>query len=244
MKSLYDKGIKYIYDLLDQNGHIFEHGFFQQKYHVQVNFLTYFSLVSSIPREWKIILINNIQHLEHHTSTYFGRISALNGKVSKYTYRLMMENKTPPNITGVIKWEGILRNEDFSIDLWKNRIVILYRITKNTQLIQFQYKLAHYIVATKEKLFQWNISENDICRLCEEEIETVEHVFLECEVVKLFWIDIERFVNAKFAIQMTLTKVEKIFGVENQDLDMVNIIYIVAKKYVYNCICKSKFLNI
>ncbi len=77
-------------------------------------------MVSSIPREWKIILINSIQHLEHHTATYLGRISALNGKVFKYTYTLMMENKTHPNITGVIIWEGILRNENFSIYLWKN----------------------------------------------------------------------------------------------------------------------------
>ncbi len=50
-------------------------------------------------------------------------------------------------------------------------------------------KIIHYITATRDKLFWWNIVDSDICTFCNEEIETLPHLLIECEAVKLSWID-------------------------------------------------------
>ena len=44
----------------------------------------------------------------------------------------------------------------------------------------------HFITATREKLFQWNIVESDVCAFCNEHIETLPHLLVECEVINYF----------------------------------------------------------
>ncbi len=42
----------------------------------------------------------------------------------------------------------------------------------------------HRTLVTRERLYGWKMSENDLCTFCDEEIETIEHLFSECEVTK------------------------------------------------------------
>ncbi len=46
----------------------------------------------------------------------------------------------------------------------------------------------HRTLVTRERLYKLKMSESDLCTFCDEEIETIEHLFLECEVTKAFLI--------------------------------------------------------
>ena len=58
---------------------------------------------------------------------------------------------------------------------------------KCSKYLAMQFKILHFILVTKEKLLQCGLAQDDICTFCEEEIETLPHIFGECEVTKLLW---------------------------------------------------------
>ena len=52
---------------------------------------------------------------------------------------------------------------------------------------EFQYKLIHGVIYTKEQLFKYGFVGNNLCSFCQQELETYEHVFLNCKKVKDIW---------------------------------------------------------
>ena len=52
---------------------------------------------------------------------------------------------------------------------------------------EFQYKLIHGVIYTKEQLFKYGFVGNNLCSFCQQEIETYAHVFLHCKKVEDIW---------------------------------------------------------
>ena len=52
---------------------------------------------------------------------------------------------------------------------------------------EFQYKLIHGVIYTKEQLFKFGFVGNNLCSFCQQEVETYSHVFLHCKKVKDIW---------------------------------------------------------
>ena len=52
---------------------------------------------------------------------------------------------------------------------------------------EFQYKLIHGVIYTKEQLFKYGFVGNNLCSFCHKELETYEHLFLNCKKVKDIW---------------------------------------------------------
>ncbi len=97
--------------------------------------------------------------------------------------------------------------------------------TKCTKTLLLQFKILHYIVATKEKLFQWGISDTDICSFCNEEIEHLPNLLVECEVVKIFWGDIKIWIREKTGTLIHPNVCEIILGFPNENFQLLNAIY-------------------
>ena len=84
-----------------------------------------------------------------------------------------------------------------------------------------QFKILHFILVTKEKLLQWGLAQDDICTFCEEEIETLPHIFVECEVTK-----------------------EILLGTENKNSVIINVLIILVKYYIYKCLQQKEYPTI
>ena len=69
----------------------------------------------------------------------------------------------------------------------KNYINGLFLLRKNTKLRMFQFKINHNIIYTKDKLKRAKITTDDLCYLCKSEQHTMQHMFLKCSHVTLFW---------------------------------------------------------
>ena len=54
-------------------------------------------------------------------------------------------------------------------------------------LKEFQYKLTNKILVTKPILHRIRKIENNLCSYCEQEPETILHLFVSCDKVKEFW---------------------------------------------------------
>jgi len=96
-------------------------------------------------------------------------------------------------------------------------------------------------VATQEMLFRWGLAETDLCRFCEEEIESLPHILVECEVIKPIWTQIQQWLFHKTNQIFPITKQEIIFGITNREHPVFNAIFILAKRYILGCMQHSEF---
>ena len=54
-------------------------------------------------------------------------------------------------------------------------------------LRQFQCRIMHNILSVREKLYKWKITDTKVCSYCNEEEESVIHLFSECHAAKVLY---------------------------------------------------------
>ena len=74
-----------------------------------------------------------------------------------------------------------------------------------------------------------------LCVFCEEEIESPKHVYLECEVIQIFWNKINHWFRQKTNLNIRLNIEEIMFGTMNSNMAGIDCIYLIAKHYIYSC---------
>ncbi len=86
------------------------------------------------------------------------------------------------------------------------------------------------ILASKENLKRWSISEDDFCGFWGE-TETIEHLFYYCRGAQVFIKILERWLNTVFNLSLHLTITYVLFGQYSDKTDdvsaMVNLDYLV-----------------
>ena len=107
----------------------------------------------------------------------------------------MVSRASPDIIPPIVQWSRELnRNVDW-IDVFTN---LFYTLTNNFKLIQFHYKLWHRISTCRYMRHKMKIDlESPLCSLCEEEIETLDHIFLHCKHTTEFIERVNQFINSK-----------------------------------------------
>ena len=66
--------------------------------------------------------------------------------------------------------------------------MIPYTSCRNTRVQILQYKIINYIINCREKLHNWKITEDNICKKCAlNTVDDIIHFFYLCPKVKLFW---------------------------------------------------------
>ena len=77
--------------------------------------------------------------------------------------------------------------------------------------------------------------ENSNCTFCNREPETYRHMFLSCELVKNFWIEVEKFMDGFDTTQINFDE-DTVFWnrlVAHPVHHIKNLICCVAKQYIY-----------
>ena len=72
--------------------------------------------------------------------------------------------------------------------------------------------MLHQTLANYEALYKWTLTESDLCSFCNEEIETIYHTYLECEITKLFWKELKSYLHSKLNVHIPITNQEIILG--------------------------------
>ncbi len=200
--------------------------------------LEYDSLKSAIPKYWKTILKSDSDtHLKitrNEPYVYIKNTKKLLTVVtSKDIYSSLVNNKcTQPR--AIDTWANIfpfLENID-----WQTLYTLPYKITKEPYLQSFQYKILNRVTNCRDKLFTWKITDSNMCKHCEEKIDTIEHHFYECTDSKLFWNRIEDWIKNNLELTFHFTICEILFGIpfetNQSDLGMINFIILLGKWYM------------
>ena len=75
-----------------------------------------------------------------------------------------------------------------------------------------------------------NIIESNNCTFCDNQGETIDHLFYECKHVRQFWLDISGILPNE--LNITVTKRCIIIGSSDMS-NLLNHICILGKKYIY-----------
>ena len=233
LRALYTANILYIHQFFDEIDLLSAQNL-QLKYGLNIIFLTYYGIISVIPQRWKIEI------KEHGVlDTLFVHTPLLNMQkrdhICKTVYSDLIQHTYGGTIArGCRKWNDY-HPGGLQMEVWKNSFTLMYTTLQCTKMLLVQFKSLHFITATREKRFVWKIVDSDICSFCNEAIETLPHILIECEPVKVFWKELKYWLSLKSGIFPQPTVSEIITGFQNPDLVMFNVMYLLAKCYLCRC---------
>ena len=83
----------------------------------------------------------------------------------------------------IVKWEQQLDTELDGSMLFND----IYRITNDTNLRNFQFKLLHHILPNNKLLHKMGIKNSALCNFCNQDEDSILHYLWGCHVAKRFW---------------------------------------------------------
>ena len=93
------------------------------------------------------------------------------------------------------------------------------------------------IVSTNEKLSKIKMTDSPQCTFCKNEIESLEHLFYNCEMTRSFWVALRSWL-VEYNINLKPSSVFNVLlGIFNagEDFVIVNHLILEAKFYIYRC---------
>jgi hypothetical protein len=232
--------IKFIQDIVDNNGSILAKKELERKYGLQCKHLQYESLVHAIPKEWKAKLkesktLNLNYNVFEECSVRIGGKTANIEEISTrqlYWHFVTLVSSRP---TSEAKWN---QKVEFEIDeaMWNIIYTNHKKVIKDTNIINLQYKITHRILACNYNLEIWKIRDNNKCDICKE-IDTIEHMLIYCSETYQFWQRIFKWWAESINVWFEVGTYEIIFGIPNENdeslVNQLNYFIMNAKYYVY-----------
>jgi hypothetical protein len=218
-----------IRDLVDDSGVWFSYQEFKRIYNVQINFMDYMSLRNSVPRTW-IRAIKELGEFRESRETVLVESLRKSEQVCKWAYKELIKHlkvKEPYKA----KWSYVLNN--IEENEWMHYHSTVFKCTKNTKLQAFQFKILHNILSTQKTLKLCKISETDKCAFCEQTVETIPHLLFNCPLVRSIWNELAEWLAPALDISDLITEKNILLGSFSNDL--INLLLLVAKHYVYCC---------
>lgn len=236
--AAYRAGIKFIYNIwnpiqlsflsFEQMNEIYVHN--------NLTHLQYYGLLSAIPQVW----IQKPKEVLYVLDDFIFPFENFEGSMSAQVYTKLISNKNNL-LTLCTKWESKLQTsivyESFLVN-FEN----IFKLTTSTKFRSFQYRFLHRIVYTADNLYQWRVVDSPTCAFCEEELETVEHLFYFCKITYRFWEMFQAWFECLMDSEITLS-VEEIFFC-NSDDDLLNTLFLIAKQFIFSRKCFGRLPNI
>ena len=232
------KGIYFINDLLKNDGRFMSFAEFRNQYQLEVNFVDYYSVIEAVPLHWKRLCRNSnkIVNIIHPYVTLLKNSL----KTTKPFYQLLLKKVATKNTKAYSKWHVDLNLED--TENWSQHFAKLYSITDDSKLLNFHFKLFHRIIFTNSRLFKCRLIETELCTFCNEQRETLLHLFYDCSHVRTFLLQLQDLLRTKCNINFTMAPdkwmLNQFTGTPTEK-DCQSMCAILAKHFIYCCKMKN-----
>lgn len=238
MHNWYNQGVKYVKDLLNDNGDFLTFNEFCVKYSLKnCNYMNYFSLIYAIPITWRRN-INDVDRTSHSNTQndYVIRVCKMD-KVCKGVHKLFVKRIMKPPIAE-IKWA--LYMNDMNLN-WAEFYTIPLKSSLSTKLRYFQFQLLHRYLPVNKFLYNLNIIDNNLCSFCKQDVESFQHLFWDCGISSSFWRNVQ---NIILKSNPNFDKKDILLGIIDSPYYTYNFVILHAKYYLYCCRCKKVMPNI
>ena len=230
----YKNGIKYISDIIGEDGLLLHDRTIKARFGINFNFLDYYSLRHAIPAKWKTIL-------EHEALTDSGA-----APLADHTINLNMKSKdiywklqgAPAESIQATKWieELNLDKED-----WSYICKLPFECCYETKLQSFQYSLLYRFVPYKKRLYMMGLVDTDNCDYCTG-LDSIVHRFVTCPVISKFWNEFSDWWRL-FSSDITLDAKNIILGFYTHKCYTLNNCVLLAKYFIHRRKCVKGIIS-
>lgn len=229
-------------DLLHHNGEFLSFENFKSRYDIKCSFLEFYGVISAVKTYKKSLRLEDCSSKGLIDSTPVMQKTESLKKGSKAYYYILTHSSTIP--ISQYKWQLNFTSElNLSIIYRKH-----FKTTQETKLCWFQFRLVHRILTTNVYFSKLHIIDSANCNFCDNCGETLLHLFWDCNIVRLFWDDLVKWISEKcdHVCDLKLSPELVIFGGDNlTKFDCVfDLILLLAKFYIYKCRCAKREPNI
>ena len=233
-RKFFEKGIIYIQDFYNDNGQLLDLVYYKDILGIQTSFIEIQGLKNVINNIRNNLNIPENRNAHRPMIPLNIKLLLRDKKGCQRIYKILSKNEDIP--TAQSKWQNDLTlPRNFK---WYKVYNLPYIITKDTQLRWFQYRLVHRILATNTFLSKIGIKNDNKCTFCNNDPETLIHLFWNCETVATFWHDLTVWLVNECAhiTNLNLTLPDIILGIHNKQRsdEVLNFIILNAKSYIYN----------
>ena len=202
--------------------------------------MLYNSLITAIPKLWKHTMKEwvkaggKVALNELHTSDQIHISRTLYWQILEKQYA--WHNDSSPHLWAI----DLKANEDELRDNWE-KIMLDARSTSNASKLRIlQYKLLTRSITTAVRQAKWdNVSPK--CSFCQEEMEMIMHLFVECHHMKKLWSTLSRWIGYFYQTQITFTPrsiiINDLSGYKSSKL--LNTFVLIMKQYICSAKCKK-----
>ena len=88
----------------------------------------------------------------------------------------------------------------------KKIYLLPHKVSNDTNLRMFQYKILNNILYLNKQLFIFNKKDTKLCSYCKLQDETINHIFVECKFAIKLWSDLRHYCQCSFDIQILNTQ--------------------------------------
>ena len=246
-KKWHEKGIRYVCDLLNDNGTFMTPDEVQMNYNINISFFDMLQIRQSIPHEWRQIIYatpsisKKCQFYPHNSTELFVFLNkkyiALEKISTKDVYQFYIR-KLYMEPAGPKRWNKEFSAQITDQDIWPTIYSIPFRTVRKTSLQSLQYKVIHYIINCQKKLCDWKISESPTCKFCPDE-DSLIHFFATCPKIKEFWSTFFSWWKRISDTNIELRDKELHFTIllgscsQGEYFDVLNFCLLSAKHYIY-----------
>ena len=105
---------------------------------------------------------------------------------------------------------------------------------KVSKLFVFQFKLVHGRLVTNRFLTKINLKDNEQCTFCQNDTETVIHLFWTCSVYTLFWQDFKQWaVNDGELLNMINLMAYLVLGLNPNKNKRLDLYFLIAGLFLW-----------
>lgn len=224
-KEWIDKGIRYINDILGDNGQLMDWNQFSIKFNIRDQAFKYISLIHAVPKNWKKRIKEMGYKLNEVKQQRILKLKCLK-KPGKFLYNKKIEMTATRPEKSENKWNTNVSNN--SDEEWKALYKIPFVATKEIHLRMMQMKILHRILPLNDWLFKTKLINFNTCTFCSIQVETIEHFFYDCIQIKSIWLQLaEKLHLPPFTMKQVL-----LGDTRTQNISVENI-KLLTKEYIY-----------
>ena len=215
---------------------------FTEKYLLSCNFMTYFQVISAIPKNFiesaKVTSLEKTDFLSKNVFPLSSEVCVNLLKMkNKDFYKLLMSKADKIRLKASTKWARDLQVDHIPLESYFGD---MKTICKDNKLREFYFKLLHRTIVTKKELFLYGKEDNMLCTFCQMN-DSIIHTFQNCSCTKLFFSEVIKWFNSENATSLSFSQTETMFGrklnknnEEQYPERKLNFTLLFAKYYLYN----------
>ena len=232
-----DRGINTISDLITEDCKFLRWSQARDKYKLSnKDVMKWLGLIESIPRDWKSVIKNDSSSFSQTYSIsndvrFLDKTIPLQAITSRIAYTLL----TKPLIqkpTAQKSLSELLGTSDIN---WKDVYQLPHRVTNETSLRVFQYKILNNIVYLNNRLHKFGFVESPLCSLCNREPESILHLFCNCKETQKLWKSVQHWCKNHISLSHLTPKLVLLGDLDSSNSEFVlkNHLILLFKRFVY-----------